>query len=65
MGGLGTSELIVIAVVALILFGPSKIPDFARSLGRAVNQFKKGLNEGLEEDDAKKDAHKKDDVKKA
>ncbi|MBI3565877.1 MAG: twin-arginine translocase TatA/TatE family subunit [Elusimicrobia bacterium] len=50
MGGLGTSELIVIAVVALILFGPSKIPDFARSLGRAVNQFKKGLNEGLEED---------------
>lgn len=66
MGGLGTSELIVIAVVALILFGPSKIPDFARSLGRAVNMFKKGLNEGLEDDDAaKKDAHKKDDVKKA
>ena len=49
MGGLGTSEIIVIAVVALILFGPSKIPDFARSLGRAVNAFKKGLNEGLDE----------------
>lgn len=61
MGGLGTSELIVIAVVALILFGPSKIPDFARSLGRAVNMFKKGLNEGLDDDDAKKkDAAKKD-----
>ncbi len=61
MGGLGTSELIVIAVVALILFGPSKIPDFARSLGRAVNQFKKGLNEGLEEDAPakKKDEHPK------
>lgn len=61
MGGLGTSELIVIAVVALILFGPSKIPDFARSLGRAVNQFKKGLNEGLEEDASakKKDEHPK------
>jgi len=61
MGGLGTSELIVIAVVGLILFGPSKIPEFARSLGRAVNMFKKGLNEGLEEDlSAKKD----DNVKK-
>lgn len=61
MGGLGTSELIVIAVVALILFGPSKIPDFARSLGRAVNQFKKGLNEGLEDDGTakKKDEHPK------
>lgn len=65
MGGLGTSELIVIAVVALILFGPSKIPDFARSLGRAVNMFKKGLNEGLEDDAAaKKDGHKKDDEHK-
>lgn len=65
MGGLGTSEIIVIAVVGLVLFGPSKIPEFARSLGRAVNMFKKGLNEGLEEDLDKKDAPKKDDgVKK-
>ncbi len=61
MGGLGTSEIIVIAVVALVLFGPSKIPDFARSLGRAVNQFKKGLNEGLEDDAA---AKKKDENSK-
>lgn len=60
MGGLGTSEIIVIAVVALILFGPSKIPDFARSLGRAVNQFKKGLSEGLEDEGG---AKKKDDKK--
>lgn len=51
MGGLGTSELIVIAVVGLILFGPSKIPEFARSLGKAVNSFKKGLNEGLDDKD--------------
>ncbi|MFI5347591.1 MAG: twin-arginine translocase TatA/TatE family subunit [Elusimicrobiota bacterium] len=64
MGGLGTSEIIVIAVVGLILFGPSKIPEFARSLGRAVNMFKKGLNEGLEEDLTKKDEKKDDNVKK-
>jgi len=63
MGGIGTSELLVIAVVALILFGPSKIPEFARNLGKAVNMFKKGMKEGLEDDDAKPDASKtkKDD----
>jgi sec-independent protein translocase protein TatA len=54
MGGLGTTEIIVIAVVVLILFGPSKIPDFAKQCGRAVNMFKKGLKEGLEDDDAPK-----------
>ena len=54
MGGLGTTEIIVIAVVALVLFGPSKIPEFARSLGRAVNMFKRGMKEGLDEDEAPK-----------
>ena len=52
MGGLGTTEILIIAVVALVLFGPSKIPEFARQLGRAVNMFKKGLKEGLEDDEA-------------
>jgi sec-independent protein translocase protein TatA len=63
MGGIGTSELLVIAVVALILFGPSKIPEFARNLGRAVNMFKKGLKEGLDDEDSKPktDVVKKDD----
>ena len=54
MGGLGTTEIIVIAVVALVLFGPSKIPEFARQLGRAVNMFKKGLKEGMEDDETPK-----------
>lgn len=59
MGGLGTTEIIVIAVVALILFGPNKIPDFARQCGRAVNMFKKGMREGLDEAPAEKEpAHK-------
>ncbi len=54
MGGLGTTEIVIIAVVALVLFGPSKIPEFARNLGRAVNMFKKGLKEGLDDDGAPK-----------
>ncbi|MDE2491521.1 MAG: twin-arginine translocase TatA/TatE family subunit [Elusimicrobia bacterium] len=66
MGGLGTTEIIVIAVVALVLFGPSKIPEFARQLGRAVNMFKKGLKEGMDDDEAPKGngAHEHEDAPK-
>lgn len=48
MGNLGYGELLVILVVGLIIFGPSKIPEFAKQCGRAVNMFKQGLREGLE-----------------
>lgn len=50
MGNLGYGELLLIVVVGLLLFGPNKIPELARSCGRAVNMFKKGMREGLEED---------------
>ncbi len=54
MGDFSMGEIIVILVVGLILFGPNKIPEFARQCGRAVNMFKKGLKEGLDEEPAKK-----------
>ncbi len=38
---IGTSELILILIIALILFGPNKVPELARSLGKAVGEFKK------------------------
>ena len=62
MGGLGTTEIVIIAVVALILFGPRKIPEFAKQCGRSMNMFKKGLKEGIEDDDAPK---KDETVKKS
>ena len=55
MAGIGTTEILVIAVVALVLFGPGKIPEFARQLGRTVNMFKNGLREGLEDEAPPKD----------
>jgi sec-independent protein translocase protein TatA len=45
MFGIGMPELIVIFVVALVLFGPGKLPDVGKSLGEAIRGFKKAVNE--------------------
>jgi sec-independent protein translocase protein TatA len=50
--GLGSQEVIVILVIALVLFGGSKLPELARSLGKSVNEFKKGINESGKADEA-------------
>jgi TatA/E family protein of Tat protein translocase len=41
MFGIGMTELVVIFVVALVLFGPTKLPELARSLGRAMAEFRR------------------------
>ncbi len=51
MGDFSFGEILIILIAGLVLFGPNKIPEFARQCGRAVNMFKKGLREGLEEED--------------
>lgn len=45
MGPLGFPELIVIFVVALLVFGPRKLPDIGRSLGKSLNEFKRASND--------------------
>src|SRR5215213_7450431 len=42
---LGTTELLVIAVVALVLFGPRKLPEIGRSVGKAIGEFKRASDD--------------------
>jgi len=52
MGGLGFPEMVIITVIALIIFGPNKLPQLGESMGKAISNFKKGMNEGLTEEKA-------------
>ena len=59
MFGIGMQELLIILVIVLILFGASRLPELARSLGSSVKEFKKGVNEAKEETSARRDDDKK------
>ena len=45
IGGIGTGEIILIALVVLLLFGGKKIPELMKGLGKGVKSFKDGMNE--------------------
>jgi sec-independent protein translocase protein TatA len=45
MGSLGMQEIIVIFIIALIIFGPRKLPELGKSLGKSLAEFKRASNE--------------------
>lgn len=58
IGGLGMSEVLVIALVVLLFFGGKKIPELMRGLGKGVRSFKEGMNnmeKEIEEETVKKE----------
>ena len=58
LGNIGGTEIIIIAIIILLLFGGKKIPELMKGLGKGVKSFKDGMN-GLEED-KKEEANKED-----
>jgi len=61
IGGLGPLELGAIALVLILLFGASKLPELARSMGSATGEFKKGRQEVEEELEQMQDEPAEDD----
>lgn len=49
MFDIGWPELTLILVVALLLFGPSRLPELARSIGKSIKSFKEGLRDGTKD----------------
>ena len=45
MGPIGMPEMVVIAIIALIIFGPRKLPELGKSLGKSIAEFKRASNE--------------------
>lgn len=59
---IGSTELIIIAGVALLIFGGKKIPELMKGIGKGVKSFKEGMNEPLV--DEEKDKDKNDGIEK-
>lgn len=55
IGGLGFSEVLIIALIVLLLFGGKKIPELMKGLGKGVRSFKEGMKEFDEDTDSQKE----------
>ena len=64
MGSIGAPELIVIALIALLLFGAGRIADIGKGLGQGIKNFKQGIKEANDDDDGDKPAAKSDKADK-
>lgn len=62
LGQVGVPELLIILVIALLIFGPSKLPSLGKSIGEGITSFKKGLSG--HEDNEEKEQGKSEGPKK-
>jgi sec-independent protein translocase protein TatA len=61
MFGLGFQELLIILIIALIIFGPGKLPQIGSGLGKAIRDFKKGVSSDDSDEDRKEEESDKKD----
>ncbi|HWP60495.1 MAG TPA: twin-arginine translocase TatA/TatE family subunit [Candidatus Acidoferrales bacterium] len=61
MFGLGMQELLVILVIALVIFGPGKLPQIGSGLGKAIRDFKKGVSGEDAEEERKPESRAKEE----
>jgi TatA/E family protein of Tat protein translocase len=62
MPGLGWQEILVVMVIALLVLGPAKLPEMARTVGKGIREFKSGMGglTGLGDFDSRHDSHEPD-----
>lgn len=53
-GSLGTTELIIILVIVLLIFGVGRVSRIGSELGQGIREFRKGISEGTEDEDTEK-----------
>ncbi|MCM3272385.1 twin-arginine translocase TatA/TatE family subunit [Paenibacillus elgii] len=53
LGNIGFSEILLIGLIALLLFGPNKLPELGRALGKTLREFKQGARDLMETDASK------------
>ncbi|MEK4627821.1 MAG: twin-arginine translocase TatA/TatE family subunit [Solibacillus sp.] len=63
MPSIGVPGLIIILVIALILFGPAKLPQLGKAIGETLREFKSSTRELVEDSDIKKNDEEKNEVK--
>lgn len=60
LGPIGTNELVIILIIVLLIFGPSRLPGFAEALGKSIRKFRQATSEARDEIE-KASTDKKDD----
>ncbi len=61
MFGLGVPELVLILIIGLVIFGPGRLPDIGKALGKSIKEFKSANNE---KDDARAEINVTEEAKK-
>ena len=64
MPNIGMTELIIILVILLLLFGSTRLPQLAKGMGKSIREFKKGVSEG-EDDERELDAARRERLRAA